>query len=135
MNKRLIRLTEGDLHRIVKESVNKILSEAYDYSLRNTLPRDLNGIALRVGDIVTYYNRTGNYDTIPYRIGGTIENIEKTDEGDGFVITIQTKKCGIISTEWAKHDVEKNNNSNVSHHTDDLSRQITNVLFPKNEHP
>ena len=28
MNKKLIRLTESDLHRIVKESVNKILSEA-----------------------------------------------------------------------------------------------------------
>lgn len=27
MNKKLIRLTESDLHRIVKESVNKILKE------------------------------------------------------------------------------------------------------------
>ena len=27
MDKRLIRLTESDLHRIVKESVNRILSE------------------------------------------------------------------------------------------------------------
>lgn len=27
MNKKLIRLTEGDLHRIVKESVNKVLNE------------------------------------------------------------------------------------------------------------
>ena len=27
MNKRLIRLTESDLHRIVKESVNRILNE------------------------------------------------------------------------------------------------------------
>ena len=28
MNKKLIRLTESDLHRIVKESVNKVLREA-----------------------------------------------------------------------------------------------------------
>ena len=28
MNKKLIRLTESDLHRIVKESVNKILKES-----------------------------------------------------------------------------------------------------------
>jgi hypothetical protein len=28
MNKKLIRLTESDLHRIVKESVNRILREA-----------------------------------------------------------------------------------------------------------
>ena len=27
MNKKLIRLTEQDLHRIVKESVNRILNE------------------------------------------------------------------------------------------------------------
>ena len=37
MNKKLIRLTESDLHRIVKESVNKILNEIDwidDYKLR-----------------------------------------------------------------------------------------------------
>ena len=28
MNKKLIRLTESDLHRIVKESVNRVLNEA-----------------------------------------------------------------------------------------------------------
>ena len=27
MNKKLIRLTESDLHRIIKESVNNILNE------------------------------------------------------------------------------------------------------------
>ena len=30
MNKKLIRLTEGDLHRIVKESVNRVLNEIGD---------------------------------------------------------------------------------------------------------
>lgn len=30
MNKKLIRLTESDIHRIVKESVNKILNEIGD---------------------------------------------------------------------------------------------------------
>ena len=30
MNKKLIRLTESDLHRIVKESVNRILKESLD---------------------------------------------------------------------------------------------------------
>ena len=33
MNKKLIRLTESDLHRIVKESVNRILKEANDHLL------------------------------------------------------------------------------------------------------
>ena len=32
MNKKLIRLTESDLHRIVKKSVNKIMKEAFDVS-------------------------------------------------------------------------------------------------------
>lgn len=31
MNKRLIRLTESDLHRIVKESVNNIISNSKGY--------------------------------------------------------------------------------------------------------
>ena len=37
MNKKLIRLTESDLHQIVKECVNKILIEGYwdDYEERN----------------------------------------------------------------------------------------------------
>lgn len=30
MNHKLIRLTESDLHRIVKESVDRILKESYD---------------------------------------------------------------------------------------------------------
>jgi hypothetical protein len=30
MKKKLIRLTESDLHKIVKESVNRILKEEYD---------------------------------------------------------------------------------------------------------
>ena len=30
MNKKLIRLTESDLHRIVRESVNKVLNEIGD---------------------------------------------------------------------------------------------------------
>lgn len=30
MNKKLIRLTESDLHRIVKESVNKVIKEDFD---------------------------------------------------------------------------------------------------------
>ena len=35
MNKKLIRLTESDLHRIVKQSVNKVLRESSFDSIRN----------------------------------------------------------------------------------------------------
>ena len=34
--KQLIRLTEGDLHRIIKESVNKILKEEFQITLSNS---------------------------------------------------------------------------------------------------
>jgi hypothetical protein len=58
MNKKLIRLTESDLHRIVKESVNKILNEvqfgggswAYDNMpqvnnyIRDNITRSVQGI-------------------------------------------------------------------------------------------
>ena len=46
MNKKLIRLTESDLHRIVKESVNKVLNEIGDtpygqYMLGRAYSREL----------------------------------------------------------------------------------------------
>jgi hypothetical protein len=37
MNKKLIRLTESDLHRIVKESVNRIMSDPEYYAYLNRL--------------------------------------------------------------------------------------------------
>lgn len=40
MAKKLIRLTEGDLHRIIKESVNKVLMESYFYDDYEKLRRD-----------------------------------------------------------------------------------------------
>ena len=42
MNKKLIRLTENDLHRIVKESVNRILGEM---DLTNNQIRNITGIS------------------------------------------------------------------------------------------
>lgn len=58
MNKKLIRLTERDLHRIVKESVNRILKETYDpcdelghIRWRNRDYRNDNKEAQRVGKV------------------------------------------------------------------------------------
>lgn len=65
MNKKLIRLTESDLHRIVKESVNKILNEIGDtergqYALGAVQARAQNRAsnALQAGDMNAY----GKYD-------------------------------------------------------------------------
>ena len=37
MNKKLIRLTESDLHKIVKESVNRMLNESDSSDIQNKL--------------------------------------------------------------------------------------------------
>lgn len=47
MNKKLIRLTESDLHRIVKESVNKILNEIGDTEKGQDALGQVHGRALR----------------------------------------------------------------------------------------
>ena len=61
MNKKLIRLTESDLHKIVKESVNKVLKEnTNDFDLNkvsnaieityNFIDSKLKGIDWNIGD-------------------------------------------------------------------------------------
>lgn len=54
-NKKLIRLTESDLHRIVKESVNKILREDFlsDLVIKAF---DRKGNELTLGDVVIWKN-------------------------------------------------------------------------------
>ena len=135
--RRTIRLRESELRRMISESVRRVLTET-DYTLRNSLPRDLNGELLRVGDKVVYYNRTGNYDEIPYRVGGTISEIKSldNDEGDGFLVTILIKKGKPVrtfkfSTIWSSHDIEKDNGTGVYNgFHDDLTKKVTKVLYP-----
>ena len=50
MNKKLIRLTEGDLHRIVKESVNRVLNEIGDTPRGQYMLGRLQGRQLKNGD-------------------------------------------------------------------------------------
>jgi S-ribosylhomocysteine lyase LuxS involved in autoinducer biosynthesis len=50
MNKKLIRLTESDLHRIVKESVKRILRENKDTNVKVRIIHDPNG-AYDDGDV------------------------------------------------------------------------------------
>jgi len=48
MNKKLIRLTESDLHKIVKESVNRILNER----VHNLHPDEINDDFLMIGKVL-----------------------------------------------------------------------------------
>ena len=75
MNKKLIRLTESDLHRIVKESVQKILNEGFfDKFYQGNIPQDdtqsnsqfING---QVPEKYIYNTiRQACYDASPYNI-------------------------------------------------------------------
>ena len=50
MNKKLIRLTESDLHRIVRESVNKVLNEIGDTNRGQYLMGRAEARARKIGD-------------------------------------------------------------------------------------
>lgn len=71
MNKKLIRLTEQDLHRIVKESVNRILSEArYAWDLTDDgideFNMDVNGFPTK--DTASRYDAVRDNDYIGKKI-------------------------------------------------------------------
>ena len=71
MNKKLIRLTESDLHKIVKESVNRIIKEEgyYDDRMRyeNSYRECLRLLDKAKSAIITDYSRDTSYnETDPY---------------------------------------------------------------------
>ena len=76
MNKKLIRLTEQDLHKIVKESVNKILKEDFEFTERfNNINDDDNSINM--------FNKKGRSEKVPLSgdyYGKDIEAIERREK-------------------------------------------------------
>lgn len=63
--KQRITLTEADIHKIIKESINAIIMESiYD------APTDINGTTINIGDILEYNNTSQNM-----RIRGIVRNI------------------------------------------------------------
>ena len=68
MNKKLIRLTESDLHRVVKESVNKVLNEVMynGKSLHGNNPDDWKYMADVRGDEAHYDSL---YGKVAYEVG------------------------------------------------------------------
>lgn len=85
MKKQIIRLTEGDLHRIIKESVNRILKEDVFNNNNMSMPvfeiENINNIELNEieGD-VAIFNASGN-DGSEYQIYVTFY----TNEGRGTI--------------------------------------------------
>ena len=77
MNKKLIRLTESDLHRIVKESVNeisnKLLSNALDYSENHYLDA-CQTVDKKFNDLCYYF------ETLTHRDDNGIGNYKENEE-------------------------------------------------------
>ncbi len=68
MNKKLIRLTESDLHRIVKEATNRVISELFDTQkgkdMQNRLAQRYDNKAdISRRDACMNYNNGGDYAT------------------------------------------------------------------------
>ena len=83
MNKKIIRLTESDLHRIVKESVNRVLKEARSgewnqYRLDDFVRDVLQGGVRGKGIIKTY---TG--EILRYKMKGRSLMIDFSQYNDG----------------------------------------------------
>ena len=71
MNKKLIRLTESDLHRIVKESVNNVLTELDNevYQICYTHGFNVNTHVNKDGVYCAIFNADGNDPRIQEAIG------------------------------------------------------------------
>ena len=72
MNKKLIRLTESDLHRIVKESVNRILRESNNSGIEIT--SDAEDVALSSDRIRQLFNKYRNREISLNDLQKEIEN-------------------------------------------------------------
>ena len=88
MNKKLIRLTESDLHRIVKESVKKVIKEAgrrgkCEYFLYTPFDGVVSDFYSTYREVVNDYRRLkGNYDELEIwylPIGADISQAEPLD--------------------------------------------------------
>ena len=90
MNKNRIRLTEGDLHRIIKESVNKIMEDnppIYNPDLLEKRKRSVqlvNQIADLVHDLFT---ETEGSDVIFHRVADSLlSTLEKYGLQEGIML-------------------------------------------------
>ena len=72
MNKKLIRLTESDLHRIVKKSVNKILKEYRE--------DEYSSGALTVGELIEDLQKLDPNEFVEVYVGNrTYKNVTNVD--------------------------------------------------------
>lgn len=79
MNKKLIRLTESDLHKIVKESVNSVLKEGNTQDLHQICNEMMKHILI-CGNLALQLHRCGDedYERVGHEIGNSMDVLEST---------------------------------------------------------
>ena len=60
--KKIVRLTESDLHRIVKKSVNKVLNENLDATEEVMMDEACTSLLNAINNLTNKYGRKGNYE-------------------------------------------------------------------------
>ena len=106
MTKKLIRLTEGDLHRIIKASVNKILKENKPNTTDDSFYKFVEGFK-------SVWCGRGFYNTrrMHYSIGlMTPEEAYQT--------------CGKLERKWKKYPFHKTNKENSINFTSDKKATV-----------
>lgn len=97
MNKKIIRLTESDLHRIVKESVQRILNESFNSSKLAAIAKEHGGVVWHGG-----YCRVGNGNNrVRIPIGELTDDMVGTIFGDE-VVDAKDKRY------WDENGIDKN---------------------------
>ena len=86
MNKKFIQVTESDLHKIVKESVNRVLREGID---------DITPLSTHIQN---------NQDTDLETLGNIVDELRKVKEGGALskwnpTIALRLRESGLVDTE------------------------------------
>ena len=93
MNKKLIRLTEQDLHKVIKESVQKILNEGLASSWLKQAARQHGGIRsvnkkyqLDKNDLTNNLIRLKKGENIPWQLNQFVDDVCEFKDGSKYVI-------------------------------------------------
>ena len=134
MSKKLIKLTESDLHRIVKESVDNVINEAYGTPTQDSIRwnRELDAAGDSLNDdelsgygglqtfrnIIKYaheiYGQCGNLRKMEKLFPGYAAKIEKKTQEIDSIIQLAIRKAQMMDGEHPSKDIRYPNVSNMN---------------------
>ena len=93
MAKQLIRITEGDLHKIIEESVNRILKEEFQINLNNNGKEGFNNVNRWRSAAQEIQTKGSTIINIPLDYDNFLQaNLMKTQRGGIYLETKDLKK-------------------------------------------